>query len=66
MQLASNLKDEKELVLYPNKTGTVKTLLEEASKIIEFSEDSTRKLRLVEVNSHKILSPPKEDTALEG
>lgn len=53
-------------MLYPNKTGTVKTLLEEASKIIEFGEDSTRKLRLVEVSSHKILSPPKEDTALEG
>uniref|UniRef100_T1GTK6 ubiquitinyl hydrolase 1 n=1 Tax=Megaselia scalaris TaxID=36166 RepID=T1GTK6_MEGSC len=63
--LSSNLRDEKELVLYPYKTGTVKTLLEEASKIIEFSEDSTRKLRLVEVSSHKILSPPKEDTALE-
>lgn len=65
-QLSSNLKDEKELVLYPNKNGTVKTLLEEAAKQIEFSEDSTRKLRLVEVSSHKLYSVLREDTPLES
>lgn len=41
------MKDEKELILYPNKNGTVADLLEEAKKQIEFSEDSSGKLRHV-------------------
>jgi len=65
LYLSPNLKDEKELVLYPNKNGTVKNLLEEAAKQIEFCEDSTRKLRLLEVASHKIIPPLREDTPLE-
>lgn len=40
-----NMKDEKELILYPNKNGTVADLLEEAKKQIEFCEDSTGRLR---------------------
>ncbi|XP_060528393.1 ubiquitin carboxyl-terminal hydrolase 7-like [Cylas formicarius] len=43
--LGANMKEEKELVLYPNKNGTVADLLEEAKKQIEFSEGSTGKLR---------------------
>lgn len=39
------MKEEKELILYPNKNGTVADLLEEAKKQIEFSEGSTGKLR---------------------
>lgn len=39
------MKDEKELILYPNKGGTVADLLEEAKKQIEFGEGSTGKLR---------------------
>lgn len=41
------MKDEKELILYPNKGGTVADLLEEAKKQIEFGEGSTGKLRRV-------------------
>lgn len=39
------MKEEKELILYPNKNGTVADLLDEAKKQIEFSEGSTGKLR---------------------
>ncbi|XP_060521700.1 ubiquitin carboxyl-terminal hydrolase 7 isoform X3 [Cylas formicarius] len=64
--LGANMKEEKELVLYPNKNGTVADLLEEAKKQIEFSEGSTGKLRLTEVNCHKLSMGPKEDTPLES
>lgn len=60
------MKDEKELILYPNKGGTVGDLLEEAKKQIEFSEGSTGKLRLTEVNCNKVAFGPKEDTPLES
>lgn len=43
------MKDEKELILYPNKNGTVADLLEEAKKQIEFSDDSSGKLRHVTI-----------------
>ncbi|XP_055383961.1 ubiquitin carboxyl-terminal hydrolase 7 [Condylostylus longicornis] len=66
LYLSPNMKDEKELVLYPNKSGTVKNLLEEATKQIEFSDDSTRKLRLLEVANHKVFPPLREDTPLEN
>ncbi|XP_030755284.1 ubiquitin carboxyl-terminal hydrolase 7 isoform X3 [Sitophilus oryzae] len=61
-----NMKDEKDLILYPNKNGTVADLLDEAKKQIEFSEGSTGKLRLTEVNCNKISMGPKEDTLLES
>ncbi|XP_055857807.1 ubiquitin carboxyl-terminal hydrolase 7-like [Episyrphus balteatus] len=64
--LSSNLKEERELILYPNKSGTIKNLLEEAAKQIQFSDESTRKLRLVEVANHKLLPRPREDTTLES
>lgn len=64
--LSPNLKDEREIIVFPNKNGTIKTLLEEAAKQIQFSEDSTRKLRLVEVANHKLLPRPREDTTLES
>lgn len=64
--LGPKMKDEKELILYPNKGGTVGDLLEEAKKQIEFSESSTGKLRLTEVNCNKISFGPKEDTPLES
>lgn len=59
------MKDEKELILYPNKGGTVADLLEEAKKQIEFGEGSTGKLRLTEVSSSRVSMGPKEDTPLE-
>src|SRR5438105_4093832 len=37
---------QKELLLYPNKSGTVGDLLEEAKKVISQSPDSSGKLRL--------------------
>lgn len=43
--LGVKMKDEKELILYPNKNGTVGDLLEEAKKQIESSEGGTGKLR---------------------
>ncbi|CAH1982094.1 unnamed protein product [Acanthoscelides obtectus] len=60
------LKEEKELVLYPNKSGTLTDLLEEAKKQIEFSEGSSGKLRFTEVNCNKVALGPKEDTLLES
>ncbi|KAK9885250.1 hypothetical protein WA026_010749 [Henosepilachna vigintioctopunctata] len=64
--LGPKIKEEKELILYPNKNGTVADLLEEAKKQIEFSEGSTGKLRLTEVNCNKVTIGPKEDTPLES
>lgn len=62
-----NLKEEKELILYPNKNGTVKTLLEEAAKQIEVSKDGvgSGQLRIVEINGNKIIPGPTEETLLE-
>lgn len=60
------MKEEKELILYPNKGGTVADLLEEAKKQIEMSDDGTGKLRLTEVNCHKVSLGPKEDVPLES
>lgn len=62
-----NLKEEKELILYPNKNGTVKTLLEEAAKQIEVSKDGvgSGQLRIVEINGNKIIPGPTEETQLE-
>lgn len=59
------MKEEKELVLYPNKNGTVKTLIEEAAKHVEFSEDGTHQLRMVTIQGCKIAPGPREDTELE-
>lgn len=64
--LGPKMKDEKELILYPNKNGTVGDLLEEAKKQIEFSDGSTGKLRLTEVSCNKVTFGPKEDTLLES
>lgn len=59
----NRLKEEKELVLYPDKTGRVIDLLEEARKQIELTESG--KLRLLEVIGCKIYSIQAEDTLLE-
>lgn len=64
--LSSNMKDEKELVLYPTKSGTVKTLLDEAAKFVEFSENGTKRLRISEIAGHKIMPGPPEDTQLNA
>ncbi|XP_073827847.1 ubiquitin-specific protease 7 [Musca autumnalis] len=64
--VSNDLKEEKELVLYPNKNDTVRGLLDEAAKKIQFSENSSKKLRLLKVNNHKIAMVFKEDTPLES
>lgn len=65
-QLSINMKEEKELILYPNKNGTVKTLLEEAAKQIELNpEEGSGQLRILEVSGHKLLPGPREDDSLE-
>ncbi|KAJ4444389.1 hypothetical protein ANN_06181 [Periplaneta americana] len=60
------LKEEKELILYPNKNGTVADLLEEARKQVELSENGSGKLRIFEINCNKIAYGPKEDAPLES
>lgn len=64
--LSSNMKEEKELVLYPTKSGTVKTLLDEAAKVVEFAENGTKRLRISEIAGHKIMPGPPEDTQLNA
>lgn len=59
------LREEKEIILYPNKNGTVQTLLEEAKKHVELSEDGSGKLRILEIVSNKLQPGPKEDVLLE-
>lgn len=59
------MKEEKELILYPNKNGTVKTLIEEATKQVEFSENGTRQLRMVTIQGCKISPGPREDQMLD-
>lgn len=61
----SKLKEEKDLVLYPNKNGYVSDLLEEARKQVELSENGSGKLRLLEVISYKIFCIQREDVQLE-
>uniref|UniRef100_T1J1R9 Ubiquitin carboxyl-terminal hydrolase 7 n=1 Tax=Strigamia maritima TaxID=126957 RepID=T1J1R9_STRMM len=61
----SKLKEEKELVLYPNKNGCVADLLEEGKKQVELAENGSGKLRLLEVISYKIFCVQREDVQLE-
>lgn len=62
----TNLKEEKHLILYPNKNGTVKHLLEEVAKQIKFTEDGTKLLRIVEISDNKLLPGPSDDTQLDS
>lgn len=52
-------------MLYPDKSGTVAELLNEARKHVELSDDGTGKLRLLEVSSNKISQILTEDVILE-
>lgn len=61
-----SLKEEKEIILYPNKNGTVATLLEEAKKQVELSENGSGKLRILEINSSKLSPGPREDVPLDN
>ncbi|XP_015588700.1 ubiquitin carboxyl-terminal hydrolase 7 isoform X2 [Cephus cinctus] len=61
-----SLKEEKEIILYPNKNGTVATLLEEAKKQVELSENGSGQLRILEINCNKLLPGPKDDVPLDN
>lgn len=63
--LNGKLKDEKELVLYPNKSGKVQDLLDEAKKQVDLTDNGSGKLRLLEIISYKILAVQKEELALD-
>lgn len=66
MFLLPNMKDMKEVTLYPHKNGTVKTLLEEAAKVVKFSDNSTKRLRICEQHSSKLVWPsPSDATSLD-
>lgn len=54
------------MILYVDKNDTVADLIEEASKHVEFSENSTRRLRLVEIVNFKLLPIPNENLPLES
>lgn len=62
-----NLKEEKEIVLYPSKNGTVGTLLEEARKQVDFCPElGSGVLRIAEViGSKNLVMGPSEDTMLQ-
>lgn len=62
MFLLPNMKDMKEVTLYPHKNGTIKTLLEEAAKVIKFSENSTKRLRICEQHNSKLVWPSQVDS----
>lgn len=47
MWLGERMKEEVELVLYPNKNGTVADLLHEARRQVTLSENGSGKLRWV-------------------
>lgn len=66
MFLLPNMKDMKEVTLYPHKNGTVKTLLEEAAKVVKFSDNSTKRLRICEQHNSRLLWPcPSDSTSLD-
>ncbi|XP_018373851.1 PREDICTED: ubiquitin carboxyl-terminal hydrolase 7 isoform X4 [Trachymyrmex cornetzi] len=60
-----SLKEEKEMILYPNKNGTVANLLEEAKKQVELSENGSGKLRILEMTCNKLSPGPGDDTPLD-
>lgn len=69
----NKLKEERELLLYPNKSGTVSELLDEAKKHLcesvylspVLSPDGSGKLRLLEITSNRIIQILKEDVLIE-
>ncbi|KAK6643307.1 Ubiquitin carboxyl-terminal hydrolase 7 [Polyplax serrata] len=63
--VGANLKEEKELMLYPNKRGFVSDLLDEAKKQVELSPDGSGKLRIFELQSCKIGPMLREEIGLD-
>ena len=63
--VANQLKEERELVLFPNKDGTVADLLNEAREQVDLQPDGTGKLRLLEIISSKVFNIVGNDVPLE-
>ncbi|KAL9704372.1 hypothetical protein quinque_007890 [Culex quinquefasciatus] len=62
-ELENKKQKKKELILYPNKNGTVASLLAEAAKVIEFHE--TKLLRISELSKNRLAPGPAKDTPLK-
>ncbi|CAH2236828.1 jg8579 [Pararge aegeria aegeria] len=60
-----NYKEDKELILYPNKGGKVADILEEAAKVVDMSQEGSGRLRIVEVSCHKVLPGPEPELTLD-
>ncbi|CAG9786247.1 unnamed protein product [Diatraea saccharalis] len=60
-----NYKEDKELILYPNKGGKVADILAEAAKVVEMSPEGSKRLRIVEVSCHKVLPGPDPEITLD-
>ncbi|KRX28135.1 Ubiquitin carboxyl-terminal hydrolase 7 [Trichinella nelsoni] len=54
-----------EMIVYPSKYGTVQDLLNEVSAGIQFSEGSSKRLRLLQINSCRIVCTVQPDMVLE-
>ena len=63
--VANQLKEERELALFPNKDGTVSDLLNEAREQVDLQPDGTGKLRLLEIISSKVFNIVSNDVPLE-
>jgi len=66
--ISSNLKEEKELFLYPNGNATVSDLLQEALTCgqIEIESGGSGKLRLLEILSHKVFNLLQPEDKIES
>ncbi|KRY78994.1 Ubiquitin carboxyl-terminal hydrolase 7, partial [Trichinella pseudospiralis] len=54
-----------EMIVYPSKYGTVQDLLNEVSAGIQFSDGSSKRLRLLQINSCRIVCTVQPDMVLE-
>lgn len=64
--MGPNYKEDKDLILYPNKNGRISDVLEEAVKVVELSPAGTGQLRIVEVSCHKLMPGPDLNQSLEN
>jgi len=65
--ISTNLKEEKEVLLYPNRNAVVSDLFEEARRCSQISLDpqGTGRMRLLEIMSNKILTQCRPDQTIE-
>lgn len=63
--VANQFKEERELVLFPNKDGSVSDLLNEAREQVDLQQNGTGKLRLLEIISSKVFNIVANDVPLE-